>query len=61
MSAELVAAEKKIKKLSDRLTFAAKAEALQKISECENVKNVFECRLEQITHDYNECDKKLKH
>ena len=60
MSAELVAAEKKIKKLSDRLTFAAKAEALQKISECENVKNVFECRLEQITHDYNECDKKIE-
>ena len=60
MSAELVAAEKKIKKLSDNLTFAAKAEALQKISECENVKNVFECRLEQITHDYNECDKKIE-
>ena len=60
MSAELVAAEKKIKKLSDRLTFAAKAEALQKISECENVKNVFERRLEQITHDYNECDKKIE-
>ena len=60
MSTELVAAEKKIKKLSDRLTFAAKAEALKKISECENVKNVFDRRLEQITHDYNECDKKIE-
>lgn len=58
-AAELAATEMRAKSLSERLEFGTKTEAQNRITELEKLKSDFDKRLEMVSRDYNECDKKI--